>query len=90
MMMNANELVAKLNGKSAEEQAKLIATYVADKKRKQTIEEERRDIRAKCFSNCKKLTKAQQEALIYEFLASNYDYFNGKWLRDNHNDLFAK
>ena len=89
-MMNASELVAKLNGKSAEEQAKLIATYVADKKRKQTIEEERRDIRAKCFANCKKLTKAQQEALIYEFLASNYGYFNSNWLIKNHNDLFAK
>ncbi len=88
--MDAKDLLKKLEGKTPEEQAKIVSNYVSDRKRKQTVEEARRDIRAKCFTNCKKLTKAQQESLIYEFLASNYDYFNGKWLRDNHNDLFAK
>lgn len=90
MMMNASELVAKLNGKSAEEQAKIIANYVSAKKKKQTIEEERRDVRDKCFKDAKTLTKAQQISLIYEFLAKNHDYFNNKWLRDNHKELFAK
>lgn len=89
-MMNANELVAKLNGKSAEEQAKIIASYVADKKRKQTIDDVRRDIRSKCFKDAKRLTKAQQESLIYEFLADNYSYFNAQWLAKKHSELFAK
>ena len=88
--MNASELVAKLNGKSAEEQAKIIANYVSAKKKKQTIEEERRDVRDKCFKDAKTLTKAQQISLIYEFLTKNHDYFNNKWLRDNHKELFAK
>lgn len=89
-MMNASELVAKLNGKSAEEQAKIIANYVSAKKKKQTIDEERKEVRDKCFKDAKTLTKAQQISLIYEFLAKNHDYFNNKWLRDNHKELFAK
>lgn len=90
-MMNANELVAKLNGKSAEEQAKIISNYVSNKKKAQTVDDERRDIRNKCFKDVKmKLTKAQQVALIYEFLNENHGYFNGKWLRDKHSDFFAK
>lgn len=88
-MMNANELVAKLNGRTAEEQAKIIAAYVADKKRKQTVDDIRRDVRGKCFKDAKKLTKAQQESLIYEFLADNHAYFNGQWLRKKHGELFA-
>lgn len=88
--MDAKDLLKKLEGKTPEEQAKIVSSYVSDRKRKQTIEDERRDVRAKCFSNCKKMTKAQQEALIYEFLAKNHDYFNNKWLRDNHKELFAK
>ncbi len=88
-MMNASELVAKLNGKSAEEQAKIIANYVSAKKKKQTIEEERKEVRDKCFKDAKTLTKAQQISLIYEFLAINYDYFNNRFLRDKHKELFA-
>lgn len=89
-MKNANELVAKLTGKSAEEQAKIIASYVSEKKRKQTVEDQRRDVRSKCFAGIKKLTKAQQESLIYEFLADNHSYFNTQWLAKKHNELFAK
>ena len=88
--MDAKELLKKLEGKTPEEQAKIVSNYVSDRKRKQTIDDERRDVRSKCFKDAKRLTKAQQESLIYEFLADNYSYFNTQWLSKKHSELFAK
>jgi hypothetical protein len=75
-MMNASELVAKLNGKSAEEQAKIIANYVSAKKKKQTIDEERKEVRDKCFKDAKTLTKITREKQlklteqVFEFVSA--------------------
>ena len=89
-MMKIDELLKKIKDLSPEEQAKAVSTYVSESKRKQTVEEARREVRNKCFEGTKKLTKAQQEALIYEFLNENCKYFNERWLATKHSKLFAK
>lgn len=84
--MDVKALLKKIEGMSAEEQAKVVSAYMSENKRKKTIEENRRDIRNKLFSGCKKLAKAQQEAFIYEFLADNASYINN-WMHKKHPEL---
>lgn len=86
-MKNINEVLASVAGRSPEEQAKVISAFYADKRRKQTIDDARRDVRNKCFAGCKKLTKAQQEAFLYEYLSKNANNVN-VWLRTAHAEVF--
>lgn len=86
-MKNINEVLASVAGKSPEEQAKIISAFYADKRRKQTIDDARRDVRSKCFAGCKKLTKQQQEAFLYEYLSKNANNVN-TWLRTAHSEVF--
>lgn len=88
-MKKIEEVLANVKGLTPEEQAKAIAGFYANKKRKNDIENDRRNIRNKCFDGCKKLTKSQQEAILYEFLASNHEYVNNRWLRKKHPELFS-
>ena len=85
-MLKVEDLLKKIEGKSPEEQAKLIANYYSDKKRKATVEESRKATRDKIFVGLKKLTKAQQEALIYEYLSKNTSYIRN-WFYTNHAEL---
>ncbi len=85
--MDAKDLLKKLEGKTPEEQAKIVSSYVSDRKRKQTVEEARRDIRNRCFAGCKKPTKAQMESFIYEFLDENSAYVSKRWLPKKHPEL---
>lgn len=87
-MKSIKDVLASVQGKDADEMARVITAYYADKSRKKTVEDARRDIRNKCFKDCKKLTKTQQEVFIYEFLKENYGFFNNNWLRKHHPDLF--
>lgn len=89
-MRNIKDVLAKVKGKDADEMAKAITAYYADKNRKKTVEDARREIRNKCFVGCKKLTKTQQEALLYEFLNDNHAYVNNQWLQRKHPELFTK
>jgi len=84
--MDVNKLLGRIQGKSAEEQAKMIATFVSNSKRKQTVEEARRDVRSKLFTGFKKQSKAQQESYIYEYLAANPTWFQN-WLKKKHEEL---
>lgn len=87
--MEMKDLLTKMNGKTADEQAKMLANFVADSKRKKIIDDERKAIRDKIFKDCKKLNKSQQEALIWEFLAENANYINTQFLRKKHAKLFS-
>lgn len=89
-MMEMKDLLAKMNGKSADEQAKMLANFVSDSKRKKIVEDERRAIREKLFKDCKKLNKSQQEALIWEYLAENAGYFNQQFLQKKYANYFSK
>lgn len=88
--MDVKALLKRIEGMDAEAQAKAVSAFMSENKRKKTIEENRRDVRAKLFAGCKKLTKAQQESLIFEYLNDNHSFFNNKWLREKHGDLFVK
>ena len=85
-MKNLQEVIASVQGMDADAQAKAIAAFIAQKNRKKTVEEQRRDIRNKVFAGCKKLTKAQQESLLYEFINANANYINN-WLKKNYADV---
>lgn len=87
--MDVKALLKRIEGMDAEAQAKAVSAFMSENRRKKTIEENRKDVRSKCFANCKKLTKEQQISFIYEFLSDNYNFFNNNWLRKNHNDLFV-
>lgn len=87
-MKNIKEVLKETAGMDDEARAKAIASYYAEKHRKQTVEDARRETRSKLFKDCKKLTKSQQEAYIYEFFNENYTYFNVQWLRKKHSELF--
>lgn len=90
-MKDVKNLLKKIEGMSAEQQAKAISNFVSENKRKRNIEDERRSIRSKCFDGCKKkLTKEQQVAFLYEFLAENHSYFNRQWLAKKHDELFKE
>ena len=90
-MKDVKNLLKRIEGMSAEQQAKAISNFVSENKRKRNIEDERRSIRGKCFADCKKkLTKEQQIAFLYEFLAENHTYFNKQWLVKKHADLFKE
>ena len=80
------EVLASVAGLSADEQAKKISEFYADKRRKQTVEDARREVRSKVFGGLKKLTKAQQESLLYEFVGANASYINN-WMHKNHKEL---
>ena len=84
--MNINEVLKKLEGKTAEEQAKILSNFYSGKKRKQTVEESRKATRDKCFDGLKKLSKAQQESLLYEYIAKNTSYIRN-WVQSNHPEL---
>ena len=84
--MNVNELLKRLDGRSPEEQAKMISNYMCNASRKKTIEDSRADVRNKCFNGCKKLSKAQQISLLYEFLSDNCGYI-ANWMVKNHPEL---
>lgn len=85
-MLKIEELLKKLEGKSPEEQAKMVSNYMSDKRRKQTMEETRKGIREQIFNGCKKLSKAQQEALLYEYMGQNTSYIRN-WIKSKHPDL---
>lgn len=84
--MNVNELLKRLDGRSPEEQAKMISNYMSNATRKKTVEDSRADIRGKCFTGCKKLAKAQQISFLYEFLNENHGYISN-WMMKNHPEL---
>ena len=88
-MKSIQDVLASVKGLSPEEQAKAITAFYAEKNRKKTVEDNRREIRNKCFVGCKKLTKTQQEALLYEFLNDNHAYVNNQWLQRKHPELFT-
>ena len=88
--MDVKALLKRIEGMDAEAQAKAVSAFMSENKRKKTIEENRRDVRAKLFAGCKKLSKAQQESFIFEYLNDNYSFFNNKWLREKHSELFIK
>lgn len=79
--MKIEELLAKIDGMDATAKAKAISNYMAANNRKRTVEDARRETRNKCFKNCKKLTKAQQESYLYEFLEANSEYIANWFLR---------
>lgn len=85
-MMDVKNLLKKLEGKSPEEQAKIVSNFYSDKKRKQTTEEARKATRDMIFAGLKKLTKAQQESYLYEFIAKN-DTYIANWMQKNHPEL---
>lgn len=87
-MLKVEELLKNLQGKSPEEQAKMLSNYYSNKKRKQTVEESRKDVRDKAFMGMKKLTKAQQETLLYDYMLKNISYINN-WMKTNHPELKA-
>lgn len=87
--MNSLDLVEKLKGKTAEEQARMISAYYASKTRKQATEAYRAGVRAKCFAGCKKITKAQQEVYLYEYLEANQGYISN-WFVKNKPELRSK
>ena len=87
-MKDVKDLLKRIASLDAEQQAKAISNFVSENKRKRNVEDARRDIRAKCFAGCKKLTKAQQEAFLYEFLSDNHAYVNKTWLAKKHPELF--
>lgn len=87
-MKNINELLTKINGLDADAQAKAIANFMAANNRKKTVEDARRDTRSKCFAGVtKKLTKQQQESLLYEFLTDNAATVN-QWMRRKYPEAF--
>ena len=85
-MSNVNDLLARIQGKTPEEQAKMISTYMSNAQRKKTVEDSRADIRTRCFAGCKKLTKQQQISFLYEFLNDNNGYISN-WMLKNHPEL---
>lgn len=87
-MTNIEKLIANLQGKSADEQAKAVANFVQRNNRKRTIEDERKETRDTIFKDCKKLTKAQQESYIYEYLAANPVWMSN-WLHKKHEELYS-
>lgn len=84
--MNVNELLKRIEGRTPEEQAKMISNYMSNASRKKTVEDSRTDVRAKCFAGCKKLTKQQQISLLYDFLNENHGYISN-WMMKNHPEL---
>lgn len=88
--MDVTKLLAKMQGMDAEQQAKVITSYVNRSKRSKTIADGRKEIRSKLFAGCKSLTKEQQISYIYEFLSENHSYFNQQWLSKKHSELFDK
>ena len=85
-MKSIKDVLKEVQGLDADAQAKAITAYYAQLQRKKTVEEQRRDVRSLCFAGCKRLTKNQQEAMLYEFLQANHEYIN-RWLKKNHNDI---
>jgi len=86
--MEAKEFLAKIAGKTAEEQAKMLADFMADNRRKKTVEAARRETRGACFGDAKKLSKSQQESYLYDYLAANSKHVN-QWLREEYPGLFS-
>lgn len=84
--MKINELLQKINGMNNEEQAAAIAKFYTKKNRKKTIDEARREVRNKVFAGCKKLSKSQQESMLYEFINANAGYINN-WMHKQHPEL---
>lgn len=87
-MNDVKGLLEKLKTLDAEKQAKAISNYMAETRRKKTVEDARRDVRSKCFAGCKKVTKQQQESFLYEYLAENAKHVNA-WMREKHGDMFT-
>lgn len=85
-MSNVNDLLARIQGRTPEEQAKMISSFMSNAQRKKTVEDSRADLRSKCFAKCKKQTKAQQISLLYDFVAMNYEYI-ANWMIKNHPEL---
>lgn len=88
-MKTIDELLKQIQGKSPEEQAKMVSNYMSDKRRKQTIEETRKTIREQIFNGCKKLSKSQQEAILYEYMGQNTSYIRN-WIKTKHPETEKK
>lgn len=88
MTNNIEKLIANLQGKDADAQAKAIANFMQRSNRKKTIEDERKETRDKIFKDCRRLSKAQQESLIYSYLAENPNWMTN-WLHKKHEELYS-
>lgn len=87
-MKKMDTLLKKLSGMTAEQQAKAITEFAADERRRKTVEDSRKKTREKIFAGAKKLTRAQQESFIYEYLAANPTWMTS-WLKKKHEDLYV-
>lgn len=82
--METKDLLKRIEGKTPEQQARIISAYVTNEMKRQTVDAMRKSIRDKCFPG---LNKAQQISLIYEFLGENSGYVYNQWFLRKHPEL---